>query len=64
LKRLFLSMNGFGASGAVAMASALSSNEGLRELDISHNRITMDGAAQFGKFFSGNQSLEILRVKR
>ena len=55
-------MNGFGMTGALSLAIALKSNTSLLELDISNNRIPMEGAAQFGKIFSSNDTLQILRV--
>ena len=56
-------MNGFGMTGALSLAIALKSNTSLLELDISNNRIPMEGAAQFGKIFSSNDTLQILRVR-
>ena len=56
-------MNGFGMNGAISLATALKENSSLLELDISNNRIPMEGAAHFGKIFSPNDTLQILRVR-
>ncbi|XP_067942885.1 leucine-rich repeat-containing protein 74A-like [Watersipora subatra] len=55
-------MNGFGITGALSLAFALKENSSLIELDISNNRIPVDGVAQFGRIFSTNDTLEILRM--
>lgn len=57
-------MNGFGLPGAHSLALALKENRTLLELDISNNRITMEGAGAFGKIFSVNDSLQVLRVSK
>ena len=62
LKTLCLAMNGFGVAGATKLAVALRENNSLLELDISNNRICMDGAAAFGKIFSTNDALQVLKV--
>lgn len=55
-------MNGFGLRGAASLAMSLSENRALLELDISNNRIVMEGAAAFGKIFSSNDTLRVLKV--
>lgn len=55
-------MNGFGITGALSLGLALQNNDSLVELDMSSNRIPMDGIAQFGKVFVSNHTLKILKV--
>ena len=59
---LNLSMNGFGASGAVSLAAALLSNTCLQELDISNNRIDAEGFKAIGKLLAQNTSITLLEV--
>jgi len=56
-------MNGFGLTGVISLATALKANSSLLELDISDNRIPIEGAAELGKVFSINDSLQVLKVR-
>ncbi len=55
-------MNGFSDSGTKLMASALEVNNKLREVDLTNNRITSEGANAMTDMLYGNQKLKILRV--
>lgn len=62
LKNLNLRMNGFGLEGAKAMAQALIHNRTLMELDLSHNRIPLQGAIALGRGINCNDVLVTIRV--
>lgn len=57
-----ISMNGFGSYGAACLGAAIRLNKSLIYLDISNNRICIEGAARFGKLFSHNTTLQTLKV--
>ena len=63
LKNLNLRMNGFGLEGAKAMAHALIHNRTLMELDLSHNRIPLQGAIAIGKGINCNEVLVTIKVR-
>ena len=56
-------MNGLGNQGAMLMANMLANNETLVELDLSNNRIEMDGADLFAVKLEMNRRLKKLWVR-
>jgi len=63
LKFLNLRMNGFSMEGAQAMASALTVNRTLMELDLSANRIPLQGIVSISKGINTNEVLVSLKVR-
>ena len=61
LKRLNLAWNAIGVDGCKAVSKALR-YIGVKELDISHNRILCEGAKSLAKGLKTNSCLEVLRV--
>ena len=59
---LNLSWNGFAKEGAMCLGRALEENRTLLTLDISNNRIGMDGIGGFLKGLQQNDGLTELRV--
>jgi len=55
-------MAGLGQDGAEAMGRALKENRTLIELDISLNRINLEGALALSKGIKENDNLKILKV--
>lgn len=55
-------MNGFGLEGAKAMGHALTHNRTLLDLDLSSNRIPLQGAVLLAKGINTNDLLATLRV--
>ena len=55
-------MNGLGNEGALAIGEILKNNHVLRELDVSSNRITAEGALLLAKGLDSNEELHILKV--
>ena len=54
--------NGLGNEGALAVGDCLRNNNILTELDITCNRITLDGAIAIAKGLDTNENLRILKV--
>jgi NLR family CARD domain-containing protein 3 len=54
-----LSRNRLGAEGAAALAPALAANSALTRVDIRHNNIAGDGAAQLAAAVLGNLKIEM-----
>ena len=62
MKKLSVAWNGFGNDGVKALGGVLAENTSLQELDISCNRINMDGLGHLLKGLSSNEGLKVLRV--
>jgi Ran GTPase-activating protein (RanGAP) involved in mRNA processing and transport len=62
LKVLNLSYNGFGTEGAIALADALKANTVLIELDITDNRILVEGVKAIAKVIASCEVLETLKI--
>lgn len=62
LKKLDVSMNGFGNEGALALGDVLRLNSCLVYIDISRNGITNEGASRISKGLEVNESLQVLKV--
>ena len=56
-------MNGFHVHGTEALAEALKTNKTLECLDISANRIPLDGAVVVARALTHNKGLKALKVK-
>ena len=56
-------MNGFGQDGTEALGKALKNNRTLMELDISHNRVSENGATSMANGIQQNDTLQVLRVR-
>lgn len=56
-------MNGFGLEGAEAIGKALKNNRTLFELDISHNRVPLEGAIAIAHGLQTNDILKKLKVR-
>ena len=63
MKVLNLAWNGFGESGAVAVASALEECM-LTTLDLSCNRINSHGFLRICQAVEGNEDIRILKVRQ
>ena len=63
LKVLNLAWNGFGESGAVAVASALEECM-LTTLDLSCNRINSQGFLRICQAVEGNEDIRVLKVRQ
>ena len=63
LKFLNLAWNGFANSGAEHLGKALVINRTLRTLDISNNRIGIDGVKCFVKGLQQNEGLATIKVR-
>jgi hypothetical protein len=55
-------MNGFGNEEAAYLGDALKENDTLTTLDISYNRIHVDGCQYIAKGLAQNKSLKTLHV--
>lgn len=55
-------MAGLGKQGAQAIADALDNNRTLLELDISFNRIPIEGARSIASGLQSNDVLQVLKV--
>lgn len=62
LKKLDVSMNGFGNEGALALGDALKLNSCLVYVDVSRNGITNEGASRISKGLENNECLQVLKV--
>nr|XP_048305237.1 leucine-rich repeat-containing protein 74A isoform X3 [Myodes glareolus] len=62
LKKLDVSMNGFGNEGALALGDVLRLNSCLVYIDISRNGITNEGASRISKGLEVNESLQVLKL--
>lgn len=62
LKKLDLSMNGFGNEGATALSEVLRLSSCLVYLDISGNDIGNEGASKLSRALEYNESLRVLKV--
>lgn len=62
LKKLDVSMNGFGNEGALALGDVLRLNSCLVYINISSNGITNEGASRISKGLEVNESLQVLKV--
>lgn len=62
LKKLDVSMNGFGNDGALALGDALRLNSCLVYVDVSSNGITNEGASRISKGLENNECLQVLKV--
>lgn len=62
LKAINLSMIGLGKPGSEAIGEALKVNRSLLELDISLNRINLQGARAIASGLADNDTLEMLKV--
>lgn len=62
LKKLDVSMNGFGNEGALALGDALRLNSCLVYVDVSRNGITNEGASKISKGLENNECLQVLKV--
>lgn len=58
-----LSWNGFSDMGAAALGEMLASNTELTELDISSNRISLEGTEHLAKGIKKNTTLRCLKVE-
>ena len=55
-------MNGFSNDGLKALVAALEVNTSLLELDITNNRIDLEGCKILAKILRQNSTLETLKV--
>ena len=55
-------MAGLGKQGATALMDALQDNRTLIELDISFNRIPLEGAKDIAEGLKDNDTLKVLKV--
>lgn len=62
LKKLDVSMNGFGNEGALALGDVLKLNSCLVYIDVSRNGITNEGASRISRGLEYNESLQVLKV--
>lgn len=62
MKTLDISYNGFGCEGTITLSNALSCNQSLQELDISHNRVTDEAINPLCKVLNNNHTLLHLKV--
>lgn len=62
LKKLDVSMNGFGNDGALALGDTLKLNSCLVYVDVSRNGITNEGASRISKGLENNECLQVLKV--
>ena len=58
-----LAYNGLSDNGAAALGRCARLNKTLRELDVSNNRISANGARVFATGLKKNTCLEVLRVR-
>lgn len=63
LKKLDLSMNGFGNKGAAALGEVLRLNNTLAYLDLSNNDISNEGVSKISRGLEFNEHLRVLKVK-
>lgn len=62
LKKLNLSMNGFGNEGAQALGEVFRLNSCLTHVDVSSNNISNDGASKLSRGLESNETLQVLKV--
>ncbi|MEJ1269565.1 leucine rich repeat containing 74A [Cricetulus griseus] len=62
LKKLDVSMNGFGNEGALALGDVLKLNSCLVYIDVSRNGITNEGASRISRGLEYNESLQVLKI--